>query len=78
MIFAMTLMMATLAVRPVDWLIVPMPNGIQVAPSPEPQPGVWRLNTETGALQFCYYSVAGSMICSLWDVPPKSPIQIGP
>lgn len=53
------------------WLIVPMPNGIRVEPSPTAQPGVWRLDTQTGDLQFCYYSGAGDITCSIWDKPPS-------
>ena len=47
------------------WIVVPIPNGIKVEPSPVAQPGVWRLDTRTGALQLCYYNGVGGINCSL-------------
>ena len=55
------------------WMIVPMPQGIQVFPSPERTPGIWRLNTQTGDMQFCYYS-NGGISCSMWVKPPELPL----
>jgi hypothetical protein len=53
------------------WVIVQMPSGIQVPPLPNPRPGVWRLNTQTGALQFCYYDGVGAINCSVWNRPSQ-------
>lgn len=58
---------------PGKWMIVPMPSGIKVPPAPNAEPGVWRLNTQTGALQFCYYNLGG-IRCSVWDKPSAAPL----
>ena len=56
------------------WVIVPMPNGIAIPPATEKQPGVWRLNTQNGDLQFCYLNNASGINCSMWVSAPAMPL----
>ena len=35
---------------------------------------MWRLNTETGHLQFCYVNGVYGINCSMWVKPPEMPL----
>jgi hypothetical protein len=58
--------------QPGRWMIAPMPNGIPETIGGSPRPAVWRLDTQTGALQVCFYSANVSIVCFAADYPQPS------
>jgi hypothetical protein len=56
------------------WVIVPIPSGVDVPPDTEKRPAVWRLNTQTGDLQFCYRSSVNGIDCGVSMAPPATPL----
>jgi hypothetical protein len=58
--------------HPGRWMIVPMLNGVSETIGGQPRPSVWRFDTQTGALQVCFYSANVSITCFAADYPQPS------
>ena len=53
-----------------------MPNGVSETTGGQPRPSVWRFDTQTGALQVCFYSANVSITCFAPDYPEPGRFKI--